>query len=109
MGAPIAIEWEQLPETGRRESVGPALRRLAELWPEAPVVVETGTLRNESPRGRHGDGWSSLAWAWFAAQTGGTFYTVDIDPDCLDACRRVTAVYADHVQYHHTDSLDFLR
>lgn len=88
------MDCTTIPETGQRESLELALRCLTGICPFTPVIVETATLRNESPRGRHGDGWSSLAWSWFAARTGGTFPTVDIDPDCLDACRRLILYYS---------------
>ena len=42
-------------------------------------------------------------------QTGGKVYTVDCDPDALAICRRVTAPYADFIEYVQTDSLVFLQ
>jgi hypothetical protein len=85
------------------------LRRLRQLCPGPACVVETGTLRDDSPRAQNGDGWSTVAWGWYCAETGGRAYTVDIDARNLEVCRRVTAPYAHAIEYVAADSLQFLR
>jgi glycosyltransferase involved in cell wall biosynthesis len=103
------IQWGQAPEFGRRETLLRALRRLHQLCPGPACIVETGTLRDASPRARTSDGWSTVAWGWYAAQTGGKAYTVDLDPQNMEVCRRVTAAYASGLEYVVADSLRFLR
>jgi hypothetical protein len=102
-------DWEQAPEFGRREMLLLALRRLWELRRGPACIVETGTLRNDSPTGRDGDGWSTVAWGWYCACVGGRVYTVDCDAGNLEVCRRVTAPYAAAIEYVHSDSVEFLR
>jgi methyltransferase family protein len=97
------------PLGGRRQTRLRALRRLRQLCPGPACVVETGTLRNDTWIGHQGDGWATLAWGWYCAQTGGRGYTIDIDPDALEVCRRATAGYAGALEYVHADSVEFLR
>ena len=101
------MNWEEAPEFGRRETLLRTLRHLHQLYPRHARIVETGTLRNEAAR--EGDGWSTVAWGWFCAQTGGKAYTVDINPDALVVCRRLTAPYAAALEYVTSDSVAFLR
>src|SRR5437870_3328975 len=79
--------WDEAPPFGRRETLLRTLRRLHELSPGPSCIVETGTLRDDTPSGRDGDGWSSVAWSWYCSQTGGKLFTVDISESNLDACR----------------------
>lgn len=101
-------QWDEAPEFGRRTTILRTLRRLWELHPGPAQIVETGTLRNDSPSGMGGDGWSTVAWAWYASRTGGRLWTVDCDAGNLEVSRRVTAPYAAHVEYVHADSVAFL-
>lgn len=101
--------WEEAPTFGRRETLVRTLRRLYELYPGPACIVETGTLRNDSPGGCSGDGWSTIAWGWYSARTGGKAYTVDVDGGALSVCRRMTADYAPFLEYVHADSRIFLR
>jgi hypothetical protein len=80
---------------------------LNRLYPRGACVVETGTIRSEA--GLSGDGWSTIAWGWYCAETGGRAVTVDIDPNHLEVCRRLTERYAAAIEYVHADSLDFFR
>src|SRR5438128_335113 len=91
--------WEQAPESGRRETLLRALRRLSEVRAGPVCIVETGTLRNETPTGCAGDGWSTITWSWYVSQVGGLVFTVDINAEALAVCRRLTAPYADRVRY----------
>src|SRR6266852_4177820 len=101
------MNWEEAPEFGRRETLLRALRHLYQLYPRHACIVETGTLRNDAAR--EGDGWSTVAWGWYCAQTGGKAVTVDINPDALAVCRRLTAPYAAALEYVEGDSVAFLR
>jgi predicted O-methyltransferase YrrM len=101
------IDWDQAPLFGRRETLLRTLRRLAEIRPGPACIVETGTLRNDGAGGCSGDGWSTIAWAWYSAQTGGKAYTVDVNAEALAVCRRMTDGYAAALDYVHANSLDF--
>src|SRR5579862_2873167 len=103
------MDWESAPEFGRRSTLLEALQRLQEMQPGPACIVETGTLRDERERAREGDGWSTVAFGWYAQQTGGRVYTVDNDPAALEVCKRLTTPYAAHIEYVCADSLVFLR
>jgi hypothetical protein len=103
------MNWEQAPQFGRRATVLRTLRTLDRVCPGAACIVESGTLRDASPQARNSDGWSTIAWGWYSAQTGGKLYTIDIDPRNLAVCRQMTAPYASAIEYVVADSLQFLR
>ncbi|HLK59011.1 MAG TPA: glycosyltransferase, partial [Chthonomonadaceae bacterium] len=102
-------DWDQAPQFGRRDTLLPALRRLHQLCEEPSCIVEIGSARDERPEACLGDGWSTRAWGWFALQTGGRAYTVDIEPEAIAACKRLTAEFAEAITYTTSDSLEFLR
>jgi hypothetical protein len=108
VGALRAPDWEAMPETGRRETLLRALQRLWEARPGPAVIVETGTLRSDSPSARSGDGWSTLAWGWYCPETGSRAWTVDVNRDHLEVCRRLTREYAPWLSYTKGDSVGFL-
>jgi hypothetical protein len=97
------------PASGRRQTILRTLQCLHALYPGPACIVETGTIRDDRETARDGDGWSTLAWGWYAAQTQGRAYTVDCDADALALCRHLTADYADHLEYVQADSLTFFR
>jgi hypothetical protein len=101
--------WNAAPTFGRRSTI---LRSLATLHSNRPeggaVLVETGTLRDENPAACSGDGWSTVAWGWFAQETHGHAWTVDLNPDAIAACRRLTEPWADSITYVAQDSHAFL-
>jgi hypothetical protein len=101
----VEPDWNQAPTFGRRQTLLRTLPCLYALHPGPACIVETGTIRDDRETARSGDGWSTLAWGWYAAQTGGRAYTVDCDPDALALCRRLTSDYADHLEYVQADSL----
>jgi hypothetical protein len=101
--------WDRAPDFGRRETILRTLRRLHQLHPGPACIIETGTLRNDSPSGLSSDGWSTVAWGWYCLQVGGNVYTVDVDSGALEVCRRMTAPYASAVEYIASDSVEFLR
>ena len=106
---PGGIDWEAAPEFGRRETILKVLRRLHQLHPGPVNLIETGTLRNESDRGCSGDGWSTVAWGWYAQQTGGRCWTVDVEAGAIETCRRKTEPYRQAIEYVVQDSVAFLR
>lgn len=103
---PPCPDWSCAPLFGRRETI---LRTLQLLWRRQPGpvnIVETGTTR--SAAGLLGDGWSTVAWAWYVRQVGGRVWTVDIDPAAHEACRQIVARYAEVVDHVVADSVAFL-
>jgi len=99
------VDWDQAPQFGRRETILRALHHLEEVHPGPVCIVETGTLRNANPSACNSDGWSTIAWGWYACQTGGHAYTIDIDPGAMEVCRRVTTPYSSYLSYLCADSL----
>jgi hypothetical protein len=58
------------------------------------VVVETGTLRDDSPGARDGDGWSTYILAECLADRGdpaSRLYSIDINPEFIDISKRTVA------------------
>jgi hypothetical protein len=125
---PNVPDWNSAPEFGRRESILTTLRTAYRMLDKPPLIVEIGTSRNESPAACGSDGWSTRAWGWYAtlgvwrsasgvtgegddgaAITCGHVITVDIDPNAIEACKRITAEWADVIEYVVSDSLEFFR
>jgi methyltransferase family protein len=100
---------EDAPPFGRHATITRALFQLRGLQPGPATIVETGTLRNDTPSGLSGDGWSTMAWGWYCRRYGGKVTTVDVSAENLAVCRRVTGRYADVIEYVEGDSVAFLR
>jgi hypothetical protein len=101
--------WNQAPAFGRRQTLLQELQRLHELNPGSACIVETGPIRDGREAAREGDGWSTVAFGWYAVQTQSRAVTVDCDPEALALCRRLTADYASHLEYVQADSLIFFQ
>src|SRR5579862_6331625 len=104
---PVNVDFSTAPSIGRRDSIIRALRRLHQICPGPATIVETGTLRDDREIARQGDGWATLAWGWYAAQSGGKAVTVDLDPEAIKVCKRVTAEYAKSLEYVIADSVGY--
>ncbi len=102
------VDWNTMPDSGRRDTFVKTLRSLEALCPGPLRIVETGTIRDERPQPRQGNGWSTLAWAWLAAAHGGQIYTLDSDPVAIAVCQRVTQDYASRITYVCADPVAFL-
>lgn len=72
----------------------------------SPIIVETGCARIEDNWA--GDGLSTLIWADYVNTFGGKFYSVDIDPKCIEFARS-KIVETDQVKLVCQDSLFFLK
>lgn len=70
------------------------------------TVIETGCVRMENDWGA---GMSTLILARFCKGFGGTLETVDLNKNNIELCKRITEKYADYIQYHVDDSINFLR
>jgi hypothetical protein len=97
---------------GRQEGFARLRERLRESGIRSPVIVETGTLRNELVTFADGDGWSTVFFRKLADELGGELHSVDIDPAAIAASRAViTREFGDLANtFHHAgDSVAFLR
>jgi hypothetical protein len=68
----------------------------------SPVIVETGTYREEN--NYEGDGCSTLLFDTFVDYHGGTVLSVDIDPEVCELARENTLF----TEVHESDSVEFL-
>lgn len=71
------------------------------------VIVETGTARNGCEN-CHGDGCSSVIFADFAKDYGLSFYSVDIDPQAIEASSRAALPLNPNAEFIVADSVAFL-
>ena len=67
-----------------------------------PVIVETGTVREEN--NFEGDGCSTVLFDNYVGMQGGTLITVDIDPIACKTAERLTT----HAEVVEGDSVEFL-
>tara|TARA_Y100000401_G_scaffold105004_1_gene97301 strand:- start:29 stop:649 length:621 start_codon:yes stop_codon:yes gene_type:complete len=67
-----------------------------------PVIVETGTVREEN--NFEGDGCSTVLFDNYVGMQGGTLITVDIDPIACKTAERLTT----HAEIIESDSVEFL-
>tara|TARA_R100000322_G_scaffold141488_1_gene97305 strand:- start:913 stop:1533 length:621 start_codon:yes stop_codon:yes gene_type:complete len=67
-----------------------------------PVIVETGTVREEN--NFEGDGCSTVLFDNYVGMQGGTLITVDIDPIACKTAERLTT----HAEVVESDSVEFL-
>ena len=103
-----APDWNDAPLFGRRRTILATLRRLNKVNPGSVCIVESGTIRDESYIGLHGDGWSTVAWGWYCSQVNGRAYTVDADSVALGRSRRITEPFSKSIEYVLSNSVTFL-
>lgn len=93
---------------GKRFSTFQTVLDLLECRGRPVHIVETGCARTEG--NFQGDGLSTLVFARFVKEaTGGSVESIDISQENMDACRRITAAYADVVRYTVADSVKALK
>src|SRR4051812_36503117 len=68
-------------------------------------IVETGTVRQVDDWGA---GYSTMIWGEFCQHYGGNCTTIDVSPDNMEVCRKVTEPYKDFLRYEVGDSLSVL-
>ncbi len=74
---------------------------------EAPMFVETGTIRSEEDWA--GAGFSTYHFGSYLRARGGRLHSVDLSPEHCRFARTWCAVYGDTVQIHERDSVGFLQ
>jgi hypothetical protein len=80
------IDWTLAPESGRRDTLIAALKRLHEIEPGGRIV-EIGTSRNASDAALQSDGWATRMFGWYALQSGGSVVSIDPNPRAIrNAC-----------------------
>lgn len=74
------------------------------------VMVETGTCRQATLAQCLGDGGSTFIFADFAARNGLTFYSVDIEPLCMEHAEAICTRDLPHTnpRFYCEDSITFL-
>lgn len=94
---------------GRSTSFRTALATLYEKTEGKPVnIVETGCVRSDQEHDLMGDGGSTFVLAQYIKIFGGHLTTVDLDPQHIATCEKVTQAFSDVISYRIGDSVDFL-
>jgi len=70
-------------------------------------IVETGTARKFE--NWEGDGYSTLAFGWWAKKTGSRFYSVDIDAKSIETSKSIGDLYKNNINWVLSDSATFLK
>lgn len=99
----IALLCDELTGYERRASFQFVLQKMLERKPPIKCIVETGTYR-----GGGGDGNSTLMFAHLAKETGASFHSVDITPDCIERSKVMLGDLRQHVIHVCADSVSFL-
>ena len=96
----------QLDHTFRRRfsTMSHALELLTASGTQSPVLVEIGTLRDDTVGGGH----SSYKFGEYCAKHDGRLHTVDILEDAIALSERATADYLPWIEHHVNDSTAFL-
>lgn len=76
---------------------------LESIWPQAPIIVETGCIRGKDTW--VGDGMSTVVFEEHIRARGGHLYSVDIDPEAVASARRLAPL----AEVALGDSVEFLR
>ena len=75
--------------------------------PQGLEILETGTIRQDTPEHRAGDGWSTLTFAEYVAQYGGHVTSIDLHTET--AARVLTREgVADHVTLRQGYSIEWM-
>lgn len=81
-----------------------ALNRL--LQKPNPCIVETGVMRAAD---NWHDGKSTLVFGCYSKKYNGITYTVDIDANAMEICKKATCQVADYIEYTVADSVTYLK
>jgi len=69
------------------------------------AIVETGCVREKND---YSAGYSTVLFGEFLERGGGRLFTVDLSPQNMALCRRITRRYQRWISYHVGDSIAFL-
>jgi len=93
-----------LSKSKRLATMATALYLLSER--DGKTLVETGTIRFPDDWGA---GMSTLIFGEYAKRNNAHLYTVDINPNAIETCKKVTEEFKDNVSYIISDSIEFLK
>lgn len=72
-------------------------------------ILEIGCARSLAPESKGGDGWSSLFWAEYIAEFGGSLTIVDIDANNLNNCKTLLSKFANqNIKFIVGDGLNYI-
>lgn len=97
-----------IPAAGRQPFLMHALRQLRLSVTEVPVIVEISSFSQTELILRDESGWSTLAFAWYAAAYGAEFYTVDASRRDMRFREAVLGPYLQHANLRLCDGSEFL-
>ena len=97
------------PYSGKRDSFISVLKYLYKLKLDRTIIVEFGTHRGSQICTRESDGWSTVFWGWYAQNFNAEVYTVDVSKNHIEVCKQRTKDYAQNINYHVEDGIQFLR
>jgi hypothetical protein len=95
------------PITGRNDSFISVLTVLENEFRNPITLVETGCIRDVLPRGKLGDGWSTLNWEYYCRNTNSTAHVIDISSTHIEASKKIVPE-SKWVVYHLGDSIEIL-
>ncbi len=87
----------------RYSTISKALELLSRV-PDNKIIVEIGTLRDNTKGGGH----STYKFGEFCSRFGGVVHTIDILPEAIDFSMKATADYQPWIRYHVSDPSQFL-
>lgn len=98
---------EKLAIGGRDRTMLKALELLQRKHPEGGIIVETGSTRMEEDWGA---GMATLVFGDFCKSlTQYHLFTVDIDHEVLESCKKITEEFSTFITYVEGDSAEFLK
>lgn len=102
------VDFSNAPIHGRVEGIKKALEMLNEVKDKDVFIIETGTTRGDLGGGPESDGWATPLFGWYCQQKGGTVWTVDIEEEAIEQCKKITKDFSEHIQYFVGDSSKIL-
>ncbi|MCG3165563.1 MAG: hypothetical protein POELPBGB_01331 [Bacteroidia bacterium] len=92
---------------GRYESFKNLFSEVYKTFTFSPlIIVETGTAR--SYEGKDGDGWSTVAFGWWAKRTNSKVFSIDISDQNINVSKNLADFYSKHITWVNNDSIETL-
>jgi hypothetical protein len=98
------ISFDECPAHGRATVLKKALAHVHLLDKQELILLETGCIRNVD--WKYSDGHSTLLFGWYCQKYNGTLYTLEINREALELCKKLTKEYKDSIRYILGDSSD---